>query len=435
MDMETPTATVYAGSLARTYEYQTAGVPTTPRLRWSFAVKPGAHLTCPTLVSQDRVYIADSAGYVSALDAHSGDLVWSFPTDWVENPENLDWFYLEGVTAFCLDGALGYVTSAHGTLYELDLPTGKALRSWQAHFEEEEDEEDIFGLEGIEALFIHRGVLFLLGWTPWSIKGIYRFDRRTEVHSAEPILLNQHHCHCAPTVFHHTSGNADLIFGFYRHPNHGDTLFAALSLAGTHPDDPHRVLWYTNALGDDHDPRDLFRTLGYLSSCNMPLLDGTLYVFSANMWDTLPEWRGRPALGPFLIPGLGKEFAALLALEPGTGAVKWSHRYPYGYSPLQMVATDHLVFLVSMNQIEAIDGQTHQPRWTWEAAFPARHAFVADGLLYVLGTQGEIVALETSTGARRWNWQVEGEILKDWSTIDNGTLYIATTDTLFALRP
>src|SRR5258708_6140122 len=335
METWTPSAAIYAGSLARTYEYRTTGVPTTPQIRWSFALKPGARITCPILVLQDRVYIADSAGYLTALDAPSGDLVWSFPTDWVEDPKKTLSFESRGVSAFCLYGALGYVASARDTLYELDLHTGQVLRSW-AHLDDEEDADVFFDVEQIEALFIHHGVLFLIGTSDLSGYGTYRFDRRTGVLSADPIEIDQNVCDCAPTVYRDPKSRSDLIFGYHMFNNSGDTLFGAIGLSGTHPDDPISYLWHTNGLNKDHNPHDLFRTLGYLSYCNVPLLDGTLYVFSENMWDTLPEWAGMPSVGPFIIPGLDKEFTALLALEPDTATVQSTYQSPSRSAPLQI---------------------------------------------------------------------------------------------------
>ena len=78
--------------------------------------------------------------------------------------------------------------------------------------------------------------------------------------------------------------------------------------------------------------------------------------------------------------------------------------------------------------------QTHQQHWQWEADFGLCQALAADGLLYVLGTGGQIVALDLCTGQTRWTWHVQGEIIHCVSTIENGTLYVATTHALYALR-
>lgn len=63
--------------------------------------------------------------------------------------------------------------------------------------------------------------------------------------------------------------------------------------------------------------------------------------------------------------------------------------------------------MVSNEDFSAVDVQTSQVRWNWHATFEVQHALTADGLLYLLGTQGEILALDASIDALRWNWQIE----------------------------
>jgi outer membrane protein assembly factor BamB len=433
METWTPTAAVYAGSLARTYEYRTTGVPTTPQIRWSFVLKPGARITCPILVSQDRVYVADSAGYLTALDAPSGDLVWSFPTDWVENPKKTFHFGREGVTAFCLDGGLGYVASARDTLYELDLHTGQVLRSWNPY-----REDAVFDATGIEMLFIHNNWLFFVGVTNlhsdprvcwYSDPGIYRFHPSTEERFIDMIPM--HGWDFLPSICQRSNGEPDIVFALLNDFRRW-SQFTAAELPGASPDDPVRELWfngdYDNDLFMDGSPDDLMddtkntcHEVGLIFCSNTPVMDGVLYAFTPDgPWDEDEE-------------GSEDEMPALLALDPQSGAVKWRTTFPSDFFSVQLVAASNQIFLVAKNRVESIDVKTHQPRWNWEAAFPVCHALVADGLLYVLGVQGEIIALEVSTGARRWSWLVEGEILKDWSTIDKGTLFLATTRALYAL--
>ena len=44
------------------------------------------------------------------------------------------------------------------------------------------------------------------------------------------------------------------------------------------------------------------------------------------------------------------------------------------------------------------------------------------------------VGLGVQTGTARWTWQVEGEVIADYTTIDNGRLAVATTRALYALN-
>ena len=150
-----PSTAIYGGSLAHTFEYHTTGVHAMPHLHWSFPLQEGATISCPVLVAENVVYVGDSAGFLSALDARSGNLLWCFATDWALDggkPVGADAF--TGVTAFCLAGKLGYVASAHQTLYEVDLSNGQALRSW-----DNEALEISFG-DITSLLFYDRFILF-----------------------------------------------------------------------------------------------------------------------------------------------------------------------------------------------------------------------------------------------------------------------------------
>jgi outer membrane protein assembly factor BamB len=144
MEESIPDAATFAASAARTFEYRTTGVLTSPHVRWSFSPSPGKHISCPVLVARDVVYVGDSAGYFSALDALSGDLLWSFAADQVEGPRacRRDSDYFSGIIATCLVGSLGYVVSANSrlrrgyatytssTLSQLELPSDRVLHCW-----------------------------------------------------------------------------------------------------------------------------------------------------------------------------------------------------------------------------------------------------------------------------------------------------------------
>jgi outer membrane protein assembly factor BamB len=428
-----PSAAFPAGGLARSYEYRTRGLPTTPRISWSFIPEAGAQFTCPILVSGQVVYVADSAGYLSASDARSGDLVWRFPTDWVGCDEEARPLrfrssqHPEGVTAVCVDERIGYLASACDTLYELDLRSGQALRSWSAHPEPDVEADRSFDKEQIKALFLYNDQLFLIGYWPGGNEiGTFRFDPASG-NTSLAIYVDLKDGHSLPTVYHDSQSETDIIFGSYVYNNHGDSGFVAMKLADPDFDHPGGVTrWYTNMESSPHaavDPLDRLATVGFLAECNVPVMDATLYAVQVS------------ALRP----------AALLALAPDAGAVKWRSDYhadfedrwdandPAGFLPIQLAAADHLVYVLCRDQLDAIDVQTHQLRWNWRTTFQAQHALVADGLLYVLGAHGDIVALDVQTGALRWTWRVDGDLLADYSTIDDGTLYVATTRALYAL--
>lgn len=114
--------------------------------------------------------------------------------------------------------------------------------------------------------------------------------------------------------------------------------------------------------------------------------------------------------------------ARLVALDAKTGAIVWSidtgptEGWMAGVSPIVL---DNLVYaVVPDGTVYAVDGRTGAPRWTsTEATFPVSGAespsgpppisgsgqFAAgDGALFVVNTGGQLVALDLSTGKRRW---------------------------------
>lgn len=450
MESGRPTAAVYAGSLARTYEYRTMGVPILPHLGWSFVLPPGVQITCPLLVAQDRVYIADSAGFFSALDTSSGDLVWSFPTDWVEVPENPSSIGIQGVTAACLDGALGYVASACGTLYELDLSTGQVVRLWHALLDDEEVAkhvaQDADRRGRIRDLFVHRGELFLIVQDMWGQQSIFRFHLSAEALAGQ--MIDRSESDFLPSMCEQANGGPDILFTRQDYPlvpnTEGCSQFAATALAGTAPGEGHRdrLLWSTNdcsPLSDDPLNPSTSKQPAKITGYTTPVMDGVLYALASfGEWDeskSHPIYRERLEGYPFS----RHRHMVLLALDPQNGVVHWRVACAGRFDPFQLVAASHQLFLVAWDRVESLDVQTHQRRWTWKATFLVSHALVADGLLYVLGRDGEITALEAATGVTcweewGWEWEMEGEIFPDGCTIDDGTLYFATYQALYALR-
>lgn len=423
-----PSTAIYGGNLARTFEYRTTGVHATPHLHWSFPLQEGATISCPVLVAENVVYVGDSAGFFSAIDARSGDLLWCFATDWTLDEEKNDDLdvrekkEIPGVTAFCLAGRLGYVASVYHTLYEVDLSNGQALRSWNGEalgigpYEIEEilfsDHDDITLL-----LFSDQRIWFngLWDWT-------FRLDPATG--SIDRVLGGY------PIMYRRPRGGSDAIYGFgYRlgdlpAPLPPYVVYLATNISEGSP------LWYLH----EEDGKGAYEDEGVLFRENVY---ADLYTM---MDDLLYALYGLPSV---LADGLADDDTPrhdeLLALDPFTGVVQW--RYPIPKSedtasgdPLQLAATSPLIFLVTRQGVEAVDTHAHQRRWNWTSNRDERHVLIADGLLIVLDEAGQITALDAPTGQPRWNWQTEQPIDGWVSTIADATLYLAVGHTLCAFR-
>lgn len=425
-----PSTAIYGGNLAHTFEYRTTGVHATPHLHWSFSLQEEATVSCPVLVAEDVVYVSDSAGFFSALDARSGDLLWCFATDWAQDGGKRrppwDRSLLDratGVTAFCLAGTLGYVASAYQTLYEVDLSNGQAIRSW----DEEALKIDFCSITWL--LFYDQ-----LVWFNDRMDGFSRLDPATG--SIDPAGSS-----CGdPIMYRHPGGDSDAIYGFGYElrdlpaPLPSYTVYLAINNLEDSP------LWYLHEedgkkVYDDEEV--LFRQNIYDGLYTM--MDDTLYAvcgLDSGLADALDEDD---------IP-----IDELLALNPFTGAVQWRYSIPTSEDtvdgdPIQLAAASHLIFLVTRQGVEAIDTHAHQQRWTWTSNSDDRHVLVADGLLFVLEKSGQVTALDELTGEQRWSLQTEQPIkLRSWhaglpstgwfSTIADATLYPVMDHTLCAFR-
>ncbi|HEY7415570.1 MAG TPA: PQQ-binding-like beta-propeller repeat protein [Ktedonobacteraceae bacterium] len=415
-----PSAAIYAGSLAHTFEYRTTGIHATPHLHWSFPLKEGATITCPILVAEGVVYVGDSAGFLSALDARRGDLLWCFATDWALDEENADLDLVESVTAFCLAGRLAYVASNEQMLYEVDLSNGQKLRSW--------DEEALHISNEISLLLFYDQLVWFNDW-----ESISCLDPATGSIAPELFLCSY------PIIYHHPRGSSDVIYGTIleeTNPPFGlYSVFLAINLSlfgSSCPLDLARedisaedaTLWFTGE-GDDQVEvcdeicEDLYTVMDetFYAVCNQVFFDD-----EGTATHTPPNGTRLPY--------------ELRALDPFTGAVQWRYTIPKGVSEgfIQLAAASHLIFLVLSKGVEAIDTHTHQRRWKWTSNDAHWHILVADGLLFVLDEAGQITALDVLTGEQRWHWQTEQPIKEQFSTIADATLYLVMDHTLCAFR-
>jgi outer membrane protein assembly factor BamB len=139
MDQPGLTPAVHAGSLARTSEFQTAGVHASPTVQWTFTPPsheiPRTSISTPVLVDQEVAFPGCSDGRLYALDTHDGAIRWTFAThDSDLDQEDVlagDEIHPE-VTGLCLNvaGGYAYAGSEAGVLSEVDLATGVERCRW-----------------------------------------------------------------------------------------------------------------------------------------------------------------------------------------------------------------------------------------------------------------------------------------------------------------
>ena len=99
-----------------------------------------------------------------------------------------------------------------------------------------------------------------------------------------------------------------------------------------------------------------------------------------------------------------------------------------------MVVNDTL-YIGSDNKLLAIDLQSHQKRWEFEAEGAIKSSpAVVDTTVYVGSEDGRLYAVDAATGKKLWDFLTGGEITSSPAVAD-GTVYIGSHDgNLYAIK-
>lgn len=150
-----------------------------------------------------------------------------------------------------------------------------------------------------------------------------------------------------------------------------------------------------------------------------------------------PLVNGESVLGVVPAGGVvcvGDGFGNIYGLNAATGRTLWRRTFSdnaAGYLPL--AAADGRVFAVGSMRVAALSAATGQQLWSVPAAgvepnFPPRLAtyFVvyANGVVCVLGADGNVAGLDPRTGRQIWSYPASGGFAAG-AAADNGVLYVA----------
>jgi len=292
--------TVYLGSADRSFY----AIGADGRLRWSFETG-GVIDSAALLDDRGRVYFGSGDAHVYALDRATGDLLWKFRADPVEDVEarygvesyNVDWF--EGNLAILADGTL-IAPNDNFLIYALDRDTGSRRAEYLGN-------ELMWSLPAVNA---RTGRMFA-GSQFLALKNVFAFDTRTGEtlwtaggwgsNAASPLLTSS------------SSDGALVLGGFdgfvraYRQSDGGQ-------------------LWKRGVR--DH----VYASPAQLSDGTLvqPSTDGTVYALDpetgAVRWafDTLGPIRASPAVDARDRIYVGNGEGRLFCLEPD-GTLRWSY--------------------------------------------------------------------------------------------------------------
>ena len=105
--------------------------------------------------------------------------------------------------------------------------------------------------------------------------------------------------------------------------------------------------------------------------------------------------------GPLVVGPEGHVYAGtstgLHAVDGNTGRILWTA----GGGPMA-VGPDGTIFVVGEEKVQALDSSTGTVRWEWGAQVFGMPALAANGVLFVVGSRGRVIALDTGKGEPIW---------------------------------
>lgn len=333
------------------------------------------------------------------------ELVWSRPLG----------FSVEGSPAIV--GDFVYATALPGLLVKLDLAGGEEV--WRYEPGRTDDggtadfEDDRFG-ESSPA--VASGVVFvgdLLG-TLHAVDAESGLPRWTFASGAE--------IKASPVVV----GDRVLV-GSY------DERFYALDR------ESGDLLWSVETDGPVHATAAVRDGVAWVTGCDAVLRalrvgDGT----EVRRFDSGAYTAASPALGETAL-FYGTFDNEVLAVEAGTGALRWRYRHPERRFPFYAsaaLAGDRVVAAGRDKLVHALDRRTGEPAWTFRARarFDASPA-VAGGFVYAGNADGRLYVLDLETGEKVSEFHAGGPIMSSPALTPNRLVFGAQDGTLFALGP
>lgn len=126
-------------------------------------------------------------------------------------------------------------------------------------------------------------------------------------------------------------------------------------------------------------------------------------------------------------------YGGVHALNGDTGAEKWNHPFPGGWSPTLAIGPDGTLY-VAAGYLYALNPADGTVRWEWHGDFVnGVPILAANGLLFITSGRGKIMAASMVTGQRVWDFTLEDTSLTSAAVGGDGTLYALSEGKLVAL--
>ena len=371
-------------------------------LLWHYETgNPGEWVIVSPTLTDGVVYAGSYEGFVYALDAETGELLWKFET---ENDRNLPPEVALVNPPPKAAGGIVYVEMAGGELLALNAFTGERL--WK--------DETIY-----EELLLSDGTLFI---PLWRVDGDFSVDIRAIDENSGDLRWEADvpRSSMLPLLFPITASGRNVYVS---------DEFQVHALDST-----------TGGLAWSFDAGDVVESPPGAS-------DGVVYFRSYSAAYALDEstgeqlWRyevdaGGLGRAPFITDGvwaLVDGGADVQALDAATGQPLWSYE-PDRVSFVSGVSSKGMVFLTGEEAFHALDAATGKEMWSLDAGWGLGEVTVVDGVLYANSLDGYLHTFDARMGQPIWSVEIGhhlGGMGKPYF-VSGGVVYVGYQPTTWA---
>ena len=332
-------------------------------LLWQYETgNPGELVIVSPTLANGVVYASSYEGFVYALDAETGELLWRYET---ENDQNLPPTAADGIV---------YVVRSGGELFALDAYTGERL--W--------NDEPVYA----DSL-LSDGIRYMpdLDFDAPSLNVRAIDESSGELRWEAEVALSSE----LPLIFPLTATGANVYV------SDDNQVHAIDSTTG-------ELVWIFDA-GDvvDSPPRESDGVV-YLRSYS------TAYALDESTGEQLWQYDIESYAGPSRPPAVAGGVWALVdggavqAIDAATGQPLWS--YEDDYVIYVSGVLDGMVFVTGGEAFHALDAATGREMWSLDANWGFGEVTVVDGVLYANSLDGYLHTFDARTGDPFWSVEV-----------------------------
>ena len=372
--------------------------PLDDSLLWQYGTgTPGELVITASTLADGVVYAGSHEGFVYALDAQTGDLLWRFEADDQLGPPPQ------------VSGGVVLVEDL-GKLYALDASTGDLLWSDQSA-----------GAGVVHSPVLSGGTVYMSSAGREDRFGVRAIDAVSGDGLWESGL---HRSSSIPLLFPVTASGDNLYV------SDESQVHALDSTTGN-------LAWSFDAGDVVQGPPTAFDGVVYLQSYSAVFAVGesTGELF----WSYEVDYGGLPDRPPFVVDGvlLTVGLGVLHALDAATGQHLWT--FEEDLAQFVSAVSEGMVFVVGVSAFHALDAATGGKVWSLEDGWGLGEVTVTNGVLYANSLTGYLHTVDATTGEPIWSIRIGyhfGGVDKPF-LVSDGVVYVGyqlADSGIYALR-